>query len=160
MKAWALGRGFCAGIGASPVALPVGRRLCWGMWGVCGLTFLLWQRPPAKDGSKRGLARPDLGRAALSAMAMLRSLLLLVCCSLSHAWQGAGFATRQTQRSACSAISMKHNEYFTRLQRAEAGRLRLCVFRCVQSGTRRPGHARAVSGLGVPAIACHLPRWA
>merc|ERR1719484_317613 len=33
------------------------------------------------------------------------------------------------QRAASSAIDMRYPEYFQRLQRAEAGRLRLCVFR-------------------------------
>ena len=60
---------------------------------------------------------------------MLRSLLLLACLALSHAWQGAGLAARPAQRAASSAIAMKHNDYYQRVQRAEQGRLRLCVFR-------------------------------
>lgn len=64
-------------------------------------------------------------------MAALRALVLLVCCGLSAAWQGAGLAVRPAaSRSASSAINMKHPEYFTRLQRAQTGRLRLCVSRC------------------------------
>ena len=31
--------------------------------------------------------------------------------------------------SRASSVQMKHNDYFTRVQNAEAGRLRLCVSR-------------------------------
>ena len=66
----------------------------------------------------------------------LRSLLCLLACALSHAWQGVGLAARPAQRVASSAIAMKHNDYFQRVQRAESGRLRLCVFRCVAPAAR------------------------
>ena len=58
----------------------------------------------------------------------LRSLLLLLACTLSHAWQAATAAARPVVQRAASP-SMKHPEYFQRVRRAESGRLRLCVFR-------------------------------
>lgn len=78
-------------------------------------------------------------------MALLRCLVVLACSALSHAWQGAGLPARTSQRSASSAVTMKHHEYFQRLQRAEAGRLRLCVFRYVRA-TSRARSARSPGG--------------
>jgi len=58
----------------------------------------------------------------------MRSLLVLLLAACTHAWQGAsGAALLRTQRA--STPLMKHNDYFQRIQRAESGRLRLCVFR-------------------------------
>ena len=63
-------------------------------------------------------------------MAALRSLLLLVGCALTQAWQGAGLMAHPAAvRSASSAVSMKHNDYYQRVQRSESGRMRLCVYR-------------------------------
>merc|ERR1712146_257413 len=38
-------------------------------------------------------------------------------------------ASRVAQPARVSAVQMKHKDYFTRLARSEAGRLRLCVSR-------------------------------
>ena len=62
-----------------------------------------------------------------------RSLLLLACAALAHAWQGAALAARPMTAAARSAVAMKHPEFFQRVQRSEGGRLRLCVSRYVCS---------------------------
>ena len=61
---------------------------------------------------------------------MLRSVLLALVLQACAAFSGAGIASRPVQtRSASSAVVMKHNEFFSRLRKAEAGRMRLCVSR-------------------------------
>ena len=61
-------------------------------------------------------------------MALLRfALALLLAGADALLLPGAAGAVHTAGRAA--APCMKHNEYFTRVQRAEAGRLRLCVYK-------------------------------
>jgi len=72
-----------------------------------------------------------LGKLKARLSPMLRSLLVLACGALAAGFQGAGLPARSVaaDRAASSAVVMKHPAYYQRLQKAESGRLRLCVFR-------------------------------
>lgn len=66
----------------------------------------------------------------------MRALLLLLLVAISHAWQSPSALTSsslslRSRNAAATPANMKHPAYFERVQRAENGRLRLCVFRCV-----------------------------
>ena len=104
--------------------------------------------------------RPHLGPLPIHMAGSLRSpgrlLVLLAGCAGAMAWQGVGLATRS--RVASSAVTMKHNDYYQRLQRAESGRLRLCVFRLVWPlpPSRAPGGMWATRRM-VPGRALIMP---
>ena len=58
---------------------------------------------------------------------------LLLCASLAcaaGAFQAAMSPARAAVSSRASAATMKHPDYYKRIAKAEAGRLRLCVTRC------------------------------
>jgi len=61
---------------------------------------------------------------------MFRSVasMLLLIATCAHALTTQLPAVARAS-SRAGAVTMKHNEYFTRIARAEAGRPRLCVFR-------------------------------
>lgn len=65
---------------------------------------------------------------------MFRSVasMLLLIATCAHALTTQLPAVARAS-SRAGAVTMKHNEYFTRIARAEAGRPRLCVFRCADA---------------------------
>ena len=81
----------------------------------------------------------------------MRSLLMLLLVAVAHAWQNpsafvsSSLRTR-SRNAAATSVEMKHPSYFQRVQRAENGRLRLCVYRCVNVPHARCARRKAVPG--------------
>ena len=59
----------------------------------------------------------------------MRTFVLALAISACAAFQ-APATLRAASAERAASPTMKHNEYFQRVSRAESGRMRLCVFRC------------------------------
>ena len=59
----------------------------------------------------------------------LKAFLVVALAVCVDALQLSVLATSPVASSRCAAPTMKHKDYFTRIARADGGRLRLCVSR-------------------------------